>query len=277
MRKLGINFKIERVFSCEWTASKRSWITANLPVQKMFGDIQDLGETKAHNYISGDMEEVPSAEVVFIGFSCKSASSMNGDRATLCLEMAGSNWKQAGSTGHTLDGFFRWLQRHKASVRIIIMENVLGLLWHTPMGRPIDALIARLAEHGFKLGYEVLNACDYSLPQRRRRVWMWAFPDSHPSEAHDKMKETLKSLELPGSGAQRLQDIFSHGSHLPLPKTISIHKTNPRKGWVKLHDAYVNKHRLKPEPLIHVPALDTEFCPREKSCAWALANIKTSS
>jgi hypothetical protein len=23
---------------------------------------------------------------------------------------------------------------------------------------------------------------------------------------------------------------------------------------------------LKPEPLIHVPALDTEFCPRGKSC-----------
>ncbi len=115
---------------------------------------------------------LPQADIAFIGFSCKSASSLNNGRVDLVAALARGDLASAGSTGATLVGLISYLDRHRPL--IVILENVTCLLVRTAFGTPMSALQRVFKDLGYELQWALLSSQEYLLPQRRRRIWLWA-------------------------------------------------------------------------------------------------------
>ena len=122
------------------------------PNTKLFGDIQE---------VSGDDLRgagfVPERGIITGGFPCQDLS-VAGKRAGLAGERSGLFWEIV----RLIDDLHpRWL----------ILENVPGLL-SSNGGRDMGTVIGTLAELGYGVGYRILDAQFFGVPQRRRRVFI---------------------------------------------------------------------------------------------------------
>jgi DNA (cytosine-5)-methyltransferase 1 len=97
--------------------------------------------------------------------------------------------------------------------KAILMENVAGLAR--------DKRLASLARHLRTLGYEVdwriIDAADFGVPQRRRRLVLMGsrveppdFPS--PSETRKTVRDAIGAIRPPGSSRDPLHDIVEHRS-----------------------------------------------------------------
>jgi DNA-cytosine methyltransferase len=75
----------------------------------------------------------------------------------------------AGTRSGLAYAFLDLVGRHHP--RFVLLENVLGLL-SSHGGRDMAALIGALVELGYGVGYRVLDARHFGVPQRRRRVFI---------------------------------------------------------------------------------------------------------
>ena len=187
-------FNVTHVMACEITPAKQRFILANHnSLQTFFRDIRDVGAAKAYCLIHKQEVEVPDCDVLVAGFSCKSASLMNADREQLCAALARGELEQGGTTGTTLGGLLSYVQCHTPS--LVIMENVEGILRKTESGSPIAAIHKLFQDCGYTLHWAILNTRDYWLPQRRRRVWMWAVPAAVSPPPHI-VTQSLRQMEF---------------------------------------------------------------------------------
>lgn len=120
------------------------------------GDIQKIHET-----------DIPAHDFLLAGFPCQAFSH------------AGSRQGFQDPTKGTL--FFdvlRILKHHKP--RYFILENVEGLLthdkpkkdWDSPYGRTFTTILEELQNAGYHVEWELLEATEFDVPQRRRRVFI---------------------------------------------------------------------------------------------------------
>ena len=58
---------------------------------------------------------------------------------------------------------------HKLQPKIFLFENVKGLLTHDK-GRTYKTILDIFQDEGYKIQYQVLNAVDYEVPQKRERL-----------------------------------------------------------------------------------------------------------
>jgi site-specific DNA-cytosine methylase len=75
----------------------------------------------------------------------------------------------SGSSGRTLQGILDYCTAHEA-VKIVILENVEPLLRKINGTSPYMILAGAFESLGFAVCHALLNACDYSLPQSRKRA-----------------------------------------------------------------------------------------------------------
>ena len=118
------------------------------------------------------LDSMVHCDLLVFGSSCKSLSLMNSNRRSL-LDMDASD--PAASSGSTLHGCFSYIERHLP--KIIIMENVTGLLGAVSQGAPlrnVDIVLSRLDALGYQHGYGVFDSRDFLVPQSRARVYVWA-------------------------------------------------------------------------------------------------------
>jgi site-specific DNA-cytosine methylase len=103
-------------------------------------------------------ERIPAATLWTGGFPCQD------------LSVAG---KRRGMVEGTRSGlaysFLALAERHRP--RFVLLENVPGLL-SSHGGRDMAALLGALVELGYGVGYRVLDARYFGVPQRRRRVFI---------------------------------------------------------------------------------------------------------
>ena len=113
----------------------------------------------------GDLTEIPSDsvpdhDILLAGFPCQPFSRMGGrlgledSRSTLFLEVA------------------RILRDKRP--RAFLLENVKGLVNHN-RGGTLDAILGILEEIGYYSYYDVLDAVDFGVPQRRERIYIVGF------------------------------------------------------------------------------------------------------
>lgn len=151
LKKLGI--KSECVFTSEIKSHAVSTYQANFIGEKIYGDITKIST-----------DDIPEFDILLAGFPCQPFSSAGARRGFL-------------DTRGTL--FFdveRIIKAKKPSG--FLLENVEGLRNHDKIdpkkdiGRTLETIIARLEDLGYKVSWEVLDASQYGVPQKRKRIYI---------------------------------------------------------------------------------------------------------
>ena len=144
------------VFSSEWDAKACQTYFANFGTVP-FGDITKI-----------PAERIPKHDVLLAGFPCQAFSIMG--------KMQGF----ADTRGTMFFEIERILKYHHTPY--ILLENVKQLVGHDG-GRTFKVILERLDQLGYHVKWQVLNALDFGLPQKRERVIIVGFLDKADCDA----------------------------------------------------------------------------------------------
>ena len=135
---------------------------------KLFGDCTSLHQV-AYDYISRDQVVVDDVMMFWMGFPCKDVSSLCPSRATHRAAFADGDMSQAPKTGGVFkNGVLAYLRQHGSSMRVLILENVMGLAQCSGDVSPLDVCIAELRGFGLHCIVFKLQPNDFGFPQSRR-------------------------------------------------------------------------------------------------------------
>jgi hypothetical protein len=171
---------------------KQNWILANFPKTKLlFAGVQQLGSLSglAFDVITLQKHVVPTVDLFLAGFVCKSVSRENNLRQAHAVCITNGS----GLTGETFSGVMSYIRLH--GPRLVVCENVEGLCQRIGGQKPpIRAVLQQLKVAGYSCDYRVIDSRCFLLPQRRRRVWLWALMNGSQSRASEVIPRTLQRL-----------------------------------------------------------------------------------
>ncbi len=136
------------VFSSEWDEHAQRTYYHN------FGEMPKGDITKI------DAREIPDHDILLAGFPCQPFS------------IIGEKQGFADTRGTLFFDIERILEEKKP--RAFLLENVKQLTSHD-RGRTFTVIQSRLLNLGYTVYYEILNALDFGLPQKRERVFIVGF------------------------------------------------------------------------------------------------------
>lgn len=153
----GFDLALERagvkvVASVEWDAKAQEVLKRRFPQSQLFGDIQ---EVTGEQLIRAGFD--PATGIITGGFPCQDLS-VAGKRAGLAGKRSGLFWEICRLLDET-------------RTQTVVLENVPGLL-SSNQGRDMAVVIGALVERGYRVGWRVLDAQFFGVPQRRRRVFI---------------------------------------------------------------------------------------------------------
>jgi len=154
---------VKVVASVEIDKKAQEVLKKHFPQSTIFGDITEV--TGEQLIASGF---IPSKGIITGGFPCQDLS-VAGKRAGLAGERSGLFWEIARLVEETQTEYF-------------IIENVPGLLSSND-GKDFGVVIGTMADLGYSLGWRVLDAQHFGVPQRRRRVFIVGRRDPQSSIA----------------------------------------------------------------------------------------------
>lgn len=118
----------------------------HFPTHKPYGDITKINAS-----------ELPDFDLLVGGFPCQAFS------------IAGKRGGFEDTRGTLIYDVLRVVKEKHP--RLVLLENVKGLLSHDG-GRTFKTIITALAELGYAVEWQVLNAKDFGVPQNRERVFI---------------------------------------------------------------------------------------------------------
>lgn len=138
---------------------------------RFYGDDRNYGDLT-----TVDANQLPDFDVMIAGFPCQTFSIVG---------------KRAGfedDRGLVIYALIDIMKKKK--VKYFLLENVKGLVNHDK-GRTFQIIQELLAEAGYNIYFQVLNSCDYGVPQLRERIYivgflkeldngLFAFPQAQP-------------------------------------------------------------------------------------------------
>mgnify|MGYP001177681983 FL=1 len=160
--RLGLekNDDFQVVWSNQWEPDSKIQ-HASLIYEKQFG--QD-------NHSNKDIEDVPTNEIPYHdvlvgGFPCQDysvASLLKNSKGLL------------GKKGVLWWSIYRILEEKKRKPKYLILENVDRLLIspNTQKGRDFAVILSSLNKLGYAVEWRIINAAEYGMPQRRRRIFI---------------------------------------------------------------------------------------------------------
>lgn len=143
---------VKVVASVEIDSKCNEVLAKHFPEATQFTDITTV---KGEDLINAGF--TPSTGIITGGFPCQDLS-VAGKRAGLAGERSGLFWEIARLVEETQTEYF-------------VIENVPGLL-SSNKGRDFGVVIGTMADLGYSLGWRVLDAQHFGVPQRRRRVFI---------------------------------------------------------------------------------------------------------
>lgn len=120
-----------------------------------------------------DVKDIPNADLLVGGFPCQDYSV-----ATTLKRSGGIE----GKKGVLWWQIHRILRDHNNPPKYLILENVDRLLGSpaSQRGRDFAIILASLSDLGYCVEWRIINAAEYGMPQRRRRIYMFAFKRDTP-------------------------------------------------------------------------------------------------
>lgn len=151
----GIRIPFDRLggkclFSSEWDKFAQQTYEAN------FGELPQGDISEIHT------DEIPKHDILLGGFPCQAFSIM------------GNQLGFADTRGTLFFEIERILKARKP--KAFLLENVKQLRGHDK-GRTLQVILTKLEQLGYKVKYEVLNALNFGLPQKRERIIIVGFLD----------------------------------------------------------------------------------------------------
>lgn len=109
------------------------------------------------------VEDIPNFDILLAGFPCQAFS------------VAGYRKGFSDERGNLFFELVRIIEVKKPQV--VFLENVKNLVGHDN-GNTFRVILDCLNQNGYKVKYQVLNACDFgNIPQNRERIYIIAFLD----------------------------------------------------------------------------------------------------
>ncbi len=177
-----LNLKPKCVFTSEIKTDAISVYKRNFRDEKIYGDITKINE-----------KDIPDFNFLLAGFPCQpfsSAGSRKGfmdTRGTLFFDI------ERIIKEKNPDGF--------------LLENVEGLVNHdrvskkAAIGRTLETILKTLENLGYKVSWKVLNAAEYGVPQKRKRIYILGRKDKlvnlNDIEKEDTKLEDILEKNLP--------------------------------------------------------------------------------
>jgi len=161
------HFKV--IWSNQWEPSTKKQ-HANLIYRSRWPD-SDHSEKNIEEVIDKNFEIIPDHDLLVAGFPCQDYSV-----ATTLKNAKGL----IGKKGVLWWSIYTILKRKKGKrPKYLILENVDRLLISpaNQRGRDFAIILSCLNELGYNVEWRVINAADYGMPQRRRRIFMVAYLD----------------------------------------------------------------------------------------------------
>ncbi|WP_010519511.1 DNA (cytosine-5-)-methyltransferase [Croceivirga radicis] len=158
-------------------------------------------------------EEIPDFDVLVGGFPCQDYSVA----ATL------KNAKGIiGKKGVLWWSIYRILEEKKVKPQFLILENVDRLL-KSPVkqrGRDFAIMLSGLNNLGYAVEWRIINAAEYGMPQRRRRVFFVGIHNTNP--LYKKIKTPEKWLRQNGILAKGfpVKEDYNHPEQFKLKKNL---------------------------------------------------------
>lgn len=113
-------------------------------------------------------EEIPDHDILVGGFPCQDYSVARTASTAMGLE---------GKKGVLWWDIYRILKEKENPAKVVFLENVDRLLKSPTKqrGRDFAIMLASLSDLGYTIEWRVINAADYGMPQRRRRIFIVAY------------------------------------------------------------------------------------------------------
>jgi DNA (cytosine-5)-methyltransferase 1 len=167
-------FKV--VWSNQWEPSTKMQ-HASLVYEARFGKENHCNA----NIETVKTEEIPDHDMLVGGFPCQDysvATSLKNSKGLI------------GKKGVLWWSIHRLLSEKKNKPNYLFLENVDRLLKSpsTQRGRDFAVMLRSLSDLGYAVEWRVINAAEYGMPQRRRRVFFLAYFKG--SKIHQKMKNS---------------------------------------------------------------------------------------
>lgn len=143
---------VKVVASVEIDRKAKDILRRHFPLSTIFDDVTTV---KGSDLIAAGFE--PKGGIITGGFPCQDLS-VAGKRAGLAGERSGLFWE-----------ICRILDETRSDT--VILENVPGLL-SSNEGRDMAVVIEALVQRGYSVGWRVLDAQHFGVPQRRRRIFI---------------------------------------------------------------------------------------------------------
>lgn len=172
LEKASPKYKI--IWSNQWEPSKKQQFASEI-YKKRFGE---------ENHLNVDIAKVPTSEIpdfdlLVGGFPCQDYSVARTLNQAKGLE---------GKKGVLWWQIHRILTEKKEKPAFLFLENVDRLLKSPAKqrGRDFAIMLASLSDLGYIVEWRVINASDYGMPQRRRRVLFLGYHKD--SKIHNKIR-----------------------------------------------------------------------------------------
>lgn len=179
----------EVVWSNQWEPSTKTQ-HASLVYEERFGKENHSNED-INEVVTRNVEEIPDHDLLVGGFPCQDYSV-----ATTLHNSKGLK----GKKGVLWWSIHKILEKKKNKPKYLFLENVDRLLKSpaTQRGRDFAVMLQSLNDLGYAVEWRVINAAEYGMPQRRRRIFFIGYHKS--TDVYKRLQKSNKTQWLSQEG-----------------------------------------------------------------------------
>ena len=171
----------EVIWSNQWEPSTKKQ-HASMVYEARFGKSNHSNED-INEIVSRNIEEIPDHNLLVGGFPCQDysvASTLHNSKGL------------KGKKGVLWWSIHQILENKKNPPKYLLLENVDRLLKSpaSQRGRDFAVMLQSLNKLGYAVEWRVINAAEYGMPQRRRRVFFLAYHKS--TELYSSLEKSNK-------------------------------------------------------------------------------------
>ena len=226
--RLGLeksNYEI--VWSNQWEPSTKMQ-HASMVYEARFGKENHSNED-INEVVTRNVEEIPDHDLLVGGFPCQDYSV-----ATTLHNSKGLK----GKKGVLWWSIHKILENKTNKPKYLFLENVDRLLKSPAKqrGRDFAVMLQSLNDLGYAVEWRVINAAEYGMPQRRRRVFFIGYHKS--TDVYKRLQKSNKTNWLTEEGT--IANAF------PVTKTNTIQEVELKGDLVEITDTFNKNGKLSP-------------------------------